>query len=219
MWSSMGQHMGQLSREAASAGKVSHGALDCPTDLGRPKVREIRDLTPYCPTVPHYRDEIRGTGGPGSSPVPAGDEDGGSMPSSEYRGQSEVLLMSRGPHTLYDLSEIADALHYTGADRERSVRRIFARHGIAILRRDRRTFLVTEQQYAALLEAIKCSPSAGEADSGTSVVRSVSVAKAASSKNTLRAAIERRMPRRTARGSKRTSGGKCFTVLAGGRSG
>jgi hypothetical protein len=46
MWSSMGQHMGQLSREAASAGKVSHGALDCPTDLGRPKVREIRDLTP-----------------------------------------------------------------------------------------------------------------------------------------------------------------------------
>ena len=45
----MGQRVGQLSHEAANPRKVSHGALDCPTDLGQPKVREIRDLTPIVP--------------------------------------------------------------------------------------------------------------------------------------------------------------------------
>ena len=51
---------------------------------------------------------------------------------------------------LHTLAEVAEELRYTGRDRERSVRRLFNRHGIALLRRDRGTFLVTDQQLAAL---------------------------------------------------------------------
>ena len=118
---------------------------------------------------------------------------------------------------VYELSEIAEILHYTGRDRERSVRRVFKRHGIPILRRDRNTFLATEQQLNALLEVMKCSAPAAAGGSGTSVARSVSVAKPASSKSTLRDAIAKKMPKRIARDSKVRSGAKCFTVVAGGR--
>ena len=63
------------------------------------------------------------------------------------------------PEKLMTLTEIADALRYEGADRERSVRRLFERHNIPLLRRDRNTFLATEDQFAAILEVMKCSPS------------------------------------------------------------
>lgn len=54
----------------------------------------------------------------------------------------------------------------------------------------------------AIIEAIKCSPSENEATSGMSVGRSVSVARRASSKSTLRDAIAEKMQKRTERASK-----------------
>src|SRR2546426_3987142 len=98
---------------------------------------------------------------------------------------------------LYTLAEVADLLRYAGRDRERSVRRLFERSRIPLLRRDRGTFLATEQQVGTLLEALKCSPCGNEDGFTTSVARSVSVAKPAGSKSTLRDAIAARMPKRT----------------------
>jgi len=120
--------------------------------------------------------------------------------------------------TLHTLTEIADLLRYTGNDRERSVRRLFQRYGVSIMRRDRGTFLATDQQLAALLEAMKCSQSANAAKSGTAAARSVSVGAPASSKSTLRAAIAEKMPKPTGRSSRPKRAGKCFTVVPGGRS-
>src|SRR5262245_10101186 len=76
---------------------------------------------------------------------------------------------------LYTLEEIADLLRYTGRDRARSVRRLFERCRISLLRRDRSTFLATEHQLETLLEALTCSPSESAAGSTTSVARSASV--------------------------------------------
>jgi hypothetical protein len=120
---------------------------------------------------------------------------------------------------LFTLDEVAAILRYVGTDRQRSVRRAFSRYGVPILRRDRGTFLVTEQQIAALMEAMKCSQSVAEVACTTSGARSVSAARPASSKSTLRDAIAKRMPTPTVRSSKGKSGPKCFMVLAGGRKG
>jgi hypothetical protein len=98
---------------------------------------------------------------------------------------------------LYTLAEVADDLRYSGRDRERSVRRLFLRYGVPILRRDRGTFLITDQQLTALVDAMKCSPSENVVVFGTSVARSASVAKPVASKNTLRDAIAERMRRHT----------------------
>src|SRR4029077_108738 len=57
---------------------------------------------------------------------------------------------------LLPLSTIADRLHYTGRDRDRSVRRLFKRHGVPMIRRGRGASFVTEQQYAELIEKITC---------------------------------------------------------------
>ena len=73
----------------------------------------------------------------------------------------------------FTLGEIADEFRYTGRDRERSVRRLFLRLGIPLLRRDRATFLVTEEQRSSLIEAMKCSPYADAEKSGTSGARFV----------------------------------------------
>ncbi|MBV8049670.1 MAG: hypothetical protein JOZ80_00700 [Acidobacteriaceae bacterium] len=115
---------------------------------------------------------------------------------------------------LYTLDEVADYLRYSGRDRQRSVRRLFERHRIPLLRRDRGTFLVSDGELAALVEAMKCSPSASAAGSTTSVGRSVSVAKPAGSKSTLRAAIAARMPTGTGPGSNTTSVKQCCTAPA-----
>lgn len=98
---------------------------------------------------------------------------------------------------LYTMEELADELRYTGADRVRSVRRLFQRYSIPILRRDRGTFLATDAMVAALLEAMKCSPSENGDRSGISVERSVSVVRSAGSKNTLRDAIAEKMRKHT----------------------
>ena len=94
--------------------------------------------------------------------------------------------------TLYTVAEVADQLRYTGSDRERSVRRLFQRYGIPILRRDHGTFLVTDEMVGMLLEAMKCSPSENAVTSGMSVARSASVARPATSKSTLRDRSEER---------------------------
>jgi hypothetical protein len=71
---------------------------------------------------------------------------------------------------LCPLSTIADRLHYTGRDRDRSVRRLFQRHDVPTIRRGRGAYFVTEQQYAELIEKITCLPSGAEAKTSTSAV-------------------------------------------------
>ena len=118
---------------------------------------------------------------------------------------------------LRTLKEVADDLHYRGIDRERSVRRLFARMGIKILRPSRGIYLVTDLQFEQLIEAMTCLPCGSAEEIGTSVVRSVSGAKRESSKNILAAQIAATLQTPTGRSSKRTSGTKSFTVVEGGR--
>ena len=99
-----------------------------------------------------------------------------------------VKLLPKGNEFL-TLAEVAELLRYAGKDRERSVRRLFARHRISLVRRDRGTFLVTPDQLRRLIEALECSPSESAEDIFMSVERSVSVRKRKSSRSTLRDAI------------------------------
>ena len=119
--------------------------------------------------------------------------------------------------SLLTLGELADRLHYDGRDRERSVRRCFRHYGVPLVRRDGRGYLATEQQFAALLEAMTCSLSEKEGATGTSGARSASVKRRASSKNTLRAAIAEKMQKPIELGSSTRSGENSFTVVEGGR--
>jgi hypothetical protein len=94
----------------------------------------------------------------------------------------------------FTLLDLADALHYTGSDRERSVRRLFDRHGISLLRLDRRTFRATGEQVAALMEAMKYSRSENAVQPGKSAIRrSVWTAKSVASKKDLKDLIAKRM--------------------------
>jgi hypothetical protein len=117
------------------------------------------------------------------------------------------------------LDEVADRLHYSGRDRLRSVRRAFQRYGVPLIRRDHRNFFATEAAVAALVEAMSSCPSQSEnaEQDGTRAARSASVAKPATSRSTLRAAIEKKMPRRISRSSKPSCEPKSFSVVTGGR--
>jgi hypothetical protein len=119
----------------------------------------------------------------------------------------------------YTLLDIADRLHIPGKDRVRTVRRLFRRLEIPFLQRCRGRDLVTECQFAALIEAMTCSPYENAASVSTSVARSVSVERPASSKSIARDALGERMLRRTDRVLKTNSGTKSFTVQEGGRTG
>jgi|SRR5262245_22510940 hypothetical protein len=119
---------------------------------------------------------------------------------------------------LLTLTEIADKLHYVGTDRERSVRRLFVKHGVPFIRRGRGVYFATERQYEALIEAMTtCSTLGGAAKTSTSGGRSVSGAKRGSSRSILAERIAATMRRPTAQSSKPKSGTKSFTVLEGGR--
>ena len=119
---------------------------------------------------------------------------------------------------LLTLTTVANRLHYLGRDRERSVRRLFAQHGVSMIRRGRRAYFVTECQYTALIEKLTtCLPSGAEARTTTSVVRSVSGGKRASSKSILAEQIAVTMQKPIAQNSRPTSGTKSFTVVEGGR--
>ncbi len=115
------------------------------------------------------------------------------------------------------LSEVADLLRYDGKDRERSVRRLFRKYGVSIIRRDRNTFLVLPEQYKALMEKMTCLPSEDEVACGTVEVQSVSAKPSGRSKNTLRAAISAKMPKPTGPTSSTNFSKKLFTALPGGR--
>lgn len=118
------------------------------------------------------------------------------------------------------LATIAERLHYSGRDRERSVRRLFQRHGVPMIKRGRGAYFVTEVQYAELIEKMTtCSPSGVEAKRrfGTSAVRSASGARRKSSANILAEQIAATLQKPIEQKSKPKSGTNCFTVLAGGR--
>lgn len=116
------------------------------------------------------------------------------------------------------LATIAERLHYSGRDRERSVRRLFHRHGVPMIKRGRGAYFVTEAQYAELIEKMTtCSRSGVEANTSTSAVRSVLGRKRGSSKNVLAERLTETMRRPTAPNSRRISGTKSFTVVEGGR--
>jgi hypothetical protein len=119
---------------------------------------------------------------------------------------------------LMEFATIADRLHIDGKDRERSVRRLFARYKVKFIKRGRGGYLASEDQFKALIEAMTiCSPSEDAARNSTSVVRSVSGARRASSKSILQDAIAETMRRPTDPSSSPTSGMKSFTVVEGGR--
>src|SRR6476646_9370584 len=102
--------------------------------------------------------------------------------------------------SLIPLRTIAERLHYNGRDRERSVRRLFARHGVPMIRRGRGVYLVTEGLYVELIEKMTtCSPSGSGANTGTSAVRSESGGKRASSKSILAERLAETMRRPTGR--------------------
>jgi hypothetical protein len=120
---------------------------------------------------------------------------------------------------LLPLGAIADRLNYVGRDRERSVRRLFAKLGVPIVKRSRGVYFVTEEQYEALIEAMTCSPSEGAAKISICAGRSVSGAKNGSSRSILAAQIAETLRKPTVQSSKRKSDTKCFTVVEGGRTG
>ena len=118
---------------------------------------------------------------------------------------------------LYTLAEVADDLRYEGKDRERSVRRLFDRLGVPMLRRDRNTYLVTEQQLDTIRKAITCSQSENEADFIIAAARSVSVKRPGKLKSSVQDKIKNALRKSTSTRSPEKSGGRSFTVVAGGR--
>jgi hypothetical protein len=129
----------------------------------------------------------------------------------------KMTMGDRSP-PLLSLAIIADRLQYAGSDRERSVRRLFARHHVPLKLRGR-IYFATEDLYHALLEAMTTCPSPSEsaASISTRVARSVSGGKRESSKSILAAQIDATLRKSTARNSKRISATKSFTVVEGGR--
>jgi hypothetical protein len=98
------------------------------------------------------------------------------------------------------LATIAERLHYSGRDRERSVCRLFQRLGVPMIKRGRGAYFVTEAQYAELIEKMTtCSRSGAEANTSMSAVRSVSGGKRGSSKSILADRLAETMRKPTAR--------------------
>ena len=118
---------------------------------------------------------------------------------------------------MHSLATIAERLKYSGRDRERSVRRLFAQLGVPMIRRGRGGWFVTDQQYEQLIEKMTCLPSDAEARTSTSAVLSVSGGRRVSSKSILAERITEKMQTRIVRSSKPKSAMKSFTVVEGGR--
>ena len=56
---------------------------------------------------------------------------------------------------MHSLATIAARLHYSGRDRERSVRRLFARHRVPIIKRGRGAYFVSDAQFTELIDACR----------------------------------------------------------------
>jgi hypothetical protein len=67
----MGQHVGPLSHEAATPRKVSHGALNRPTRLGRVKTSKLKRLTRIVPLSHSIRTGHMGQQTAAAPPVSA----------------------------------------------------------------------------------------------------------------------------------------------------
>jgi hypothetical protein len=135
---------------------------------------------------------------------------------SETRGGDGMSAMISAIE-LCPLSVIAERLHFMGPDRERSVRRLFERHRVSIIKRGPGVYFATAAQYAELIEKMTtCSQSGVEAKTSISVARSVSGGKRASSKSILAERIAATTLTPTDRSSKRKSATKSFTVVEGG---
>src|SRR4051812_12108465 len=120
-------------------------------------------------------------------------------------------------HSSYvPLETIADRLQYHGCDRVRSVRRLFAKHRMPVIKRGRGAYATTEQTFAALIEAMTCSPSESAANISTSAVRSVSAKKCESSKSILAEQIAATLQTPIAQNSKQKSATNSFTVVEEG---
>ena len=114
---------------------------------------------------------------------------------------------------LLSFATIAERLHYTGVDAERSVRRLFDKHGVPFIRRGGGVYFATEQQFNLLLESMTCSRSGDAENTSISAGRSVSGAKPASSKSTLAAQIAAKLQRPTDQSSRPKFETSSFTVL------
>ena len=114
-------------------------------------------------------------------------------------------------------AKIARRLHYDGVDRVRSVRRLFDRHGVPYVRRDRNTFLATEAQFQLLMGQLTCSQSAEKADITIVAERSASAPRSGMSRSTLRDAVNAKLQRRTRPSLSTTCSKSSFMVVPGGK--
>jgi hypothetical protein len=128
------------------------------------------------------------------------------------------MTVTTAAEKLLSMEAVAERLQYGGRDHLRSVRRLFGRHGVPMIRRGRAAYFVTEAQYAELIEKMTtCSQSDVEAKTTTSAVPSVSGGRRVSSKSILAGRIAETMRRPTGRNSRQKSDTKSFTVVEGGR--
>ena len=101
------------------------------------------------------------------------------------------------PERLIELEEIARRLKFDGTDLRRSVRRVFDRHHVPLIKRGRNNFFATEAQYALLMERMECLQSEKKANGTTVEARSVSGRRSRGSKSTLRDAVNATLRKRT----------------------
>ena len=85
--------------------------------------------------------------------------------------------MTQTARRFLTLEEVADRLRITGKDQRRSVRELFRKHGVPIIRK--RNSLVSEEQFESLVEAMTGSLSGNAVGSITPGARSVSVRRVA----------------------------------------
>lgn len=119
--------------------------------------------------------------------------------------------MNESARRLLTLEEVADRLRIEGKDRRRSVRELFRKYDVPIIRK--KNSLVSEEQFKALVKAMTFSLSGNAVGSITSGARSVSVPRGGGSKNILRAAIAERTRKPIAFGSPVKSEPSYLTVV------
>ena len=116
----------------------------------------------------------------------------------------------------WSMEYAAQRLHFEGKDPIRAVVRLFKKHSVPYLVRGNKQ-LVTEAQWRLLLARMEeCSKSENEEESIIAGVRSESGRKSASSKSTVQALIEKKLPTSIAPDSNPKSDKNSFTVMRGG---
>ena len=113
------------------------------------------------------------------------------------------------------LAAVADRLMIDGVQRERTVRGLFKKHKVPFVSLGhRRGILITEEQYAQLVEAMTCrSTSENGGKSGTSRGRFGSAKKRTRSKRSLQESVQSKLLTNTSRASPAKSRTSSSTVL------